>query len=276
MPPVNGAAERMQVTLGDHDVFPITYTNGAGPKTENEIAISNLYADDFGKSVGDEIALMVDGEEKRLTVCGIYSDVTSGGKTAKAMFHANEGHIVNSGIWVALHNPAETEVKVEQYKEAFPAARVLAVKDMAAQLFGNIASAIGQASTVSIAVSALLTVLVTLLFLKMLVTKERYPIAILKSMGFTTSDIGWQYILRSAIVYVSGVIAGTALANTLGEYVGVALIGSFGVSAFHFEINPFFAFLFSPLLLSLCVYAATLLGTADIRRVKVFEHIKEA
>jgi putative ABC transport system permease protein len=71
-------------------------------------------------------------------------------------------------------------------------------------------------------------------------------------------------------------LIGTVLANTLGEYVGVALMSSFGVSTFHFEINPLFAYVFSPLLLAACVYVATLLGTADIRRVKIFEHIKEA
>ncbi|HBU11166.1 MAG TPA: ABC transporter permease [Clostridiales bacterium] len=276
MPPADGAVERMQVTLGDHEVFPITYTHGAEPKTTDEIAISTLYADDFGKSVGDEIVLMVDGAEKRLTVCGIYTDITNAGKTAKAVFEATEGDILNSSVWVALHAPAETAAKVAQYSAEFPAARVTGVHEMAAQVFGDVASTIGQAGGASIAIAALLTALVTLLFLKMLVTKDRYPIAILKSMGFTARSIGRQYMLRAAIVFVLGVLVGTVLANTLGEYVGVALMSSFGASTFHFEINPLFAYVFSPLLLALCVYVATLLGSADIRRVKISEHIKEA
>ncbi len=276
MPPVNGAVERMQVTLGDHDVFPITYNQGAGPKTPDEIAISNMYAADFEKSPGDEITLMVDGKEKRLTVCGVYTDITNNGKTAKAVFDAFGGDVLNSSVWVALDDPAGTDSKVEQYKAEFPAARVVGVNEMAAQVFGEISAAIGQAGIASVAVAALLTVLVTLLFLKMLVTKDRYPIAILKSMGFSTEAIGWQYILRSAIVFVFGVIVGTVLANTLGEYVGVAMMSSFGASTFRFEINPFFAYLFAPLLLALCVYIATMLGISDIRPLKISEHIKEA
>jgi putative ABC transport system permease protein len=270
-----GAVERMQVTLGDHDVFPITYNQGAGPKAEDEIALSNLYAADFEKSVGDELVLVIGGEKKRLMVCGIYSDMTSGGKTAKAVFQAGEGYIVNSSIYAGLYDSAGAEAKVEQYQAEFPAARVLAIRDMADQLFGNMVSGIRQTSYASVAIASLLTVLVTLLFLKMLVTKDRYSIAVLKSMGFTARDIRRQYVLRSGIVFVLGVVIGTVLATTLGEYVGLALIASLGVSTFHFEINPLFAYLFAPLLLAVCVHAAALLGVSDIRRVKIFEHIKE-
>ncbi len=276
MPPVDGAIERMQVTLGDHGVFPVTYTHGAGPKTVDEIAISNLYADDFGKSVGDEIVLMVDGAEKQLTVCGIYTDITNAGKTAKAIFQAHGVDILSSSVWVALDNPAMTAIKVTDYQAKFPAARVIGVNETAAQMFENVASAIGQASLAAIVIAALLTVLVTILFLKMLIAKDRYPIAVLKSMGFTTRSIGRQYMLRSAIVFVLGVVIGTVLANTLGEYAGIALMSSFGASTFPFEINPLFAYVFSPLLLALCVFIATLPGLADIQRVKIFNHIKEA
>ncbi|WP_419820778.1 FtsX-like permease family protein [Anoxybacterium hadale] len=51
-----------------------------------------------------------------------------------------------------------------------------------------------MASIVAIWATALLTLLVTLLFIKMLVIKDRYPIAILKSMGFTCADIRRQYL----------------------------------------------------------------------------------
>ncbi|MCD7947719.1 MAG: ABC transporter permease [Oscillospiraceae bacterium] len=121
----------------------------------------------------------------------------------------------------------------------------------------------------------MLTLLVTVLFMKMLVAKDRYSIAIMKSMGFTSRDIRLQYLTRSAIVLLLGVIIGTMLANTLGEYVGVAVIASFGATTFRFVVNPWFAHLFSPILIACCVYIGTRLGVSDIRPLKISEHIKE-
>lgn len=85
MPMDDGMTQRFKVTLGDHSVFPVEYSSGGAPQTETEIALSTLNADDLEKTVGDEIVLVVDGAEKRLTICRIYSDITNGGKTAQAL-----------------------------------------------------------------------------------------------------------------------------------------------------------------------------------------------
>lgn len=113
-------------------------------------------------------------------------------------------------------------------------------------MLGPMRKAIQKASIVATLATALLTLLVTTLFMKLLVAKDRYSIAILKSIGFTSRDIRRQYLTRSVTVLGMGVITGTLLANTLGELAGVAIVSSFGASAFHFEVNPWFVYLFRP------------------------------
>jgi putative ABC transport system permease protein len=76
MPTENGRIERLRVDLGDHTAFPVRYSQGSAPITDAEIALSSLYVEELGKTLGDDVTLMVDGEEKHLTVCGIYSDIT--------------------------------------------------------------------------------------------------------------------------------------------------------------------------------------------------------
>ncbi len=271
----DGSTGKLKVELGDHSVFPIEYSAGTSPRSESEIAISTLIADDTQKGVGDTIVLQIDGQESLLTVCGIYSDITNGGKTAKAAFETSQDHILWSIIPVELRDRALTDEKAAEYKKQFSYAKVSDIEEYLDQSFGTTVAAIKKASYAAIAAAALLTVLVTLLFMKMLVTKDRYPIAVLKSFGFKNRDIHRQYVTRSAIVLVIGVLIGTILANTLGELVGVGLISSFGASTFHFEINPLFAYLFSPALMAVCVYLATRLGISDIFSLKISEHIKE-
>lgn len=272
----DGTIQRLRVELGDHGVFPITYSKGRAPQVDTEIAISTLNADELEKTIGDEIVLLVDGEEKRLTVCGTYSDVTNGGKTTKAIFGANQKDILWSAIPITFYDNSVTDEKVSEYKEQFPYVKASSIDEHIEQTFGSTITAIQKVSYVSIAATIALTILVTLLFMKMLVTKDRYPVAVLKSMGFTSTDIRRQYVTRSIIVLVLGISIGTILSNTLGEWVGVALISSFGASSFHFIVNPLFAYLFSPLLIAICVYIATLLGVSDIRPLKISEFIKEA
>jgi putative ABC transport system permease protein len=276
MPAEDGRVERLRVDLGDHAAFPVMYSQGGAPVGDAEIALSSLNADELGKTLGDELTLIVGGEEKRLTVCGIYSDITNAGKTAKAAFEANDADLMRVVIPVELRDKTAAAETAARYQDRFPSATVGVSDEYVRQTFGGTMDAIQKASYAAIAATILLVVLVTLLFMKMLVAKDRYSIAILKSLGFTGADIRRQYVARSILVAALGIIIGVVLANTLGELVGAALISALGATTFRFVVNPLYAYLFAPLLIMVCVYAATLLGVRDIRPLKISEHIKEA
>lgn len=89
----NGSEENIKIELGDHSIFPIVYSKGKAPAANDEIAFSTIYADVMSKKVGDDITLVIEGLEKDLTVSGIYSDITNGGKTAKAVFADKENEL---------------------------------------------------------------------------------------------------------------------------------------------------------------------------------------
>jgi putative ABC transport system permease protein len=276
MPTTDGTVERLRVDLGDHTAFPVAYSRGGPPTTATEIALSSLNAEELARTLGDQLTLVVDGEEKRLTVCGIYSDITNAGKTAKATFEVAGADLMRVVIPVELRDTTATPQAASRYHERFPSATVAVTDEYVHQTFGGTLDAIGKASYTAIAASVMLTILVTLLFMKMLVARDRYSIAIMKSLGFTSADVRRQFMTRSLVVAVLGVVIGVVLANTLGELVGRALISSLGATTFHFVVNPLYAYLFAPLLIGVCVYAATLLGIRDIRPLTISEHIKEA
>jgi putative ABC transport system permease protein len=115
----DGSEERLKVELGDHSVFPLTYAEGRAPAAENEIALSVLNASEMGKTVGDVITLVIDGRETTLTVCGTYSDVTNGGKTAKAVFSDASADTMWSVITAELADPALLDEKIAEYADRF-------------------------------------------------------------------------------------------------------------------------------------------------------------
>jgi putative ABC transport system permease protein len=267
--------EHIKVELGDHSVFPLTYIQGRAPAAENEIALSALNASEMEKKVGDVITLLMDGRETSLTVCGIYSDVTNGGKTAKATFSAGAEDIMWITITAKFTNAAYAAEKSGEYADRFAFAKVADIDEYFRQVFGGTVRAIGKATYAAAGVALTLAVLITLLFMRMLVAKDRYAIAVMKAFGFTNADIKAQYAARSVFVLLIGVLLGTLLANTLGESLAGAVIGSLGAASFKFIVNPLFAYLLSPLLMAGAVLAATFFGTLDAGQIKISENIKE-
>jgi putative ABC transport system permease protein len=271
----DGLEERIKIELGDHSVFPLTYTAGRAPAAENEIALSVLNASEMGKKVGDVVTLIMNEQETTLMVTGTYSDVTNGGKTAKAMFSDDSADIMWSVITAQLSDPELLDQKIAEYAGRFSFAKVSDIDEFIAQTYGGTINAIGKASYAAIGVALTLTVLITLLFMRMLVAKDRYAIAVMKAFGFTNADIQAQYVTRSVFVLIVGILLGTLLANTVGENLAGAVIASFGASSFKFIINPAFAYLLSPLLMASVVFAATMLGTRDAGEIRISENIKE-
>lgn len=271
----DGRLEKLRVTFGDYSAFPVTYSKGRAPQAEAEIALSVLNAEDLEQNVGDELVVIADGTEKHLKVSGIYSDVTNGGRTAQASFNMNNGEILSVGIAVTFRDRQSVQTAISQYRKQFPSAKITGIDETIGQMLGPMRKAIQKASIAATLATVLLILLVTTLFMKMMVAKDRYPIAVLKSIGFDGRDIRRQYLTRSITVLVLGVITGTLLANTLGELVGVAIVSSFGAAAFHFEVNPWFVYFISPLLIAGCVVAATRLGIAGIQALPISGHIKE-
>jgi len=271
----DGTQQNIKIELGDHSIFPIEYSTGRAPASQHEMALSALNADELSKKIGDSITLIIAGKEKNFTISGIYSDITNGGKTAKAMFADHSTNIMWTVFCLELSDKALMEDRMTAYASQFPYAKIAAIHDYVFQTFGSTIDAVGKASRTAIAVALFIAVLVTMLFMKMLVAKDRYAIAVMKALGFTNADIAVQYAARSVFVLIIGIVIGTLLANTLGGLLAGAVISSFGASSFTFSVNPIAAYLLCPLLMSCSVLLATILSTSGAGKIKISDHIKE-
>jgi putative ABC transport system permease protein len=266
---------RIKVDLGDHTVFPLSYTQGAAPQKETEIALSVLLARELDKSVDDSLNLVIDGQSQQLRVSGIYSDITNGGKTAKAVFTDESAPVMWATIAVDLVRTDRVISIADDYAAKFDYAKIAGIDEYIRQTFGVTIRSVEMASYAAIIIGILTTILITLLFMNMLIVKDGYASAVMKAFGFTNQDIRLQYIARSLMILIIGVIVGTLLANTLGERLAGLVISSLGAASFKFVINPLAAYIVSPLLLTIAVFAATFIGTRKAGQINIYQHIKE-
>ena len=270
-----GTVRNLLTELGDHRIFPVSYVKGQAPVTPDEIALSAMNAEELGKAPGDSLTLITGSGTQTLTVCGIYSDITNGGKTAKAAFPADSDDTVWAVIYAGLKDPSMLSQIVREYTDTFRDTKVTDIRDYVSQTYGPTLNSIRMAAIAAAAVAVTLTGLITLLFVNLLTAKDRYSIAVMKASGFTAGDIRLQYLSRFVLVSVCGIFAGILLANTAGGALAGLVLSGFGAPSFRFAVNPLLSRLLCPLLMICTAVFASLAGTKGIEKITISEYGKE-
>ncbi|ATI52798.1 ABC transporter permease [Bacillus tropicus] len=262
----DGTHENLHVEVGDFTTFPLDYMQGRAPKNEGEIALSYINANELKKNVGDKVVLFVEGKEKALTISGIYQDVTNGGKTAKASFSYNKENILWYVVNVDLKLNVGLQEKVKEYKHNFSSAKITDTDDYLTQTLGETIKQLRFVTQVAILIAILISVLITAMFFKMLLAKDSFQILIMKSIGFFSKDIRIQYVTRSIVIVLIGIVTGTLLAATFGEML-VSWLGSFvGAAHIKFVVNPIVSYILCPAILFISVTATTLFSSFTMKQ----------
>ena len=264
----------LSVELGNHQKFPVNYLKGHAPRRINEIALSTINADEYNKKIGDPIILIREGREEKFIVCGIYANLFNGGKTAKAIFEDRTTPTIWTDISIKLKNPSKLTEKMNQYKEDLPFAKMNNAEQYRDQTFGSTIQSLLMVAIGALLVGILITGLITSLFMKLLLVKDKKEIATLKAIGLTNQEIRNQYLARSLTILVLGIGLGTGLAMTLGKTIsGLVSAGLGGVSVQ--LIGSPLIYLGCPLLLLLVTYLTTRVVTAQAGKIEIAENIKD-
>ena len=183
--------ENLLVESGNHMVFPVSYSKGRAPQKEDEMAVSALEAQELSVSVGDQIPLAEDNGETSYRVCGIYSDITNGGKTAKRCSgegQSADGDIMWNIMYITLKENSDKAAWVESYREwaakiagdalqQSAAVKIVSIKDYVQATYGQTMEQVSKAATMTSVVAAAILFVVIILFLKPL--KDYYSIRII-------------------------------------------------------------------------------------------------
>lgn len=265
----DGEVTRLTVETGDHSVFPVSCLAGALPQTEGEIALSAMNAEELGVTVGDTLRLPEDGKETVYTVCGIYSDITNGGRTAKACSVGEDLPARWSVVYVSLENAVEKEAWLEQYRQM--GADAIDLADYVKDTYGQTLTQLQLAAKVAAVTAALVIAVVVMLFMRLLVEKERYTISLHKALGFTGTDLQKSWFVRGAVPVFAGICAGLVCGNLFGESFCGAVLQSFGAGGFRFIVAWKELLAKIPVVLAGPAILAILIGIAGIRRIRAYE-----
>lgn len=278
----NGNSYNLMIECGDHGRFPVNYIKGSYPKSENDIALSILNAEDMGLDVGDMLVVSKDtgngnSEQYTCTVCGIYSDITNGGKTAKGCIRDENDRtpIMWSVIYISLKDAELAGDWVNEYRSRYSSfdegIKATEISDYLKGVYGQTIENISNAYVVALILANFIIIIVVVLLVRLIIWRERKDSSLKKALGLKTSDIRKEYLKKAFLYIIPGIVIGVVFGVIPGQKMTGVLLGSFGAQGFQFVINPLLTFVFVPILTIASTGFAAAVSLIEIKRIKSCE-----
>lgn len=266
---IEGEWVDLQIETGDFTKFPLTYLDGHEPISSQEIAVSYAISDQHDLKLNDSIKIKIQDTVNEFKVCGIYQDITNGGKSAKVKIDFGQIKPLRSTININFKATTDISKKLTSYTNQFSNIKVTDTKGYVSQTLSGLNEQVHLVVKIALVIAFLITIFQISLFLKMLLKKDENNNTIMKCIGFTNQQLQFQYILRMLIVSLLGIICGTIVANIGGEYLLSICMQSMGIAHLQFTIIPWMTYLILPLFLLSGVGIATVLATRKINELHI-------
>ncbi|WP_197115103.1 FtsX-like permease family protein [Facklamia lactis] len=246
---------------GDHDLFNLNYLEGKGPAS-HEIAISKFVAEDMNWKIGDQVVTEKDGT---LTVSGIYSDITNGGKTAKVNFEKKPEDFMAMTCYINLKEGYTEQEFINKYQKN-ETLRIRSIVNFMRDTLKSTLETLSVAYTTAAVSAGVIVFLITYLFLMMVLEKEKAKLASMNAVGISWGFLKKDYFLRNLIVLLFSIILTMILTKTLGQKIIASLFALLGTGNLKFASIGGKGLLMSMVIITLASIMATLLGLKGIEK----------
>jgi putative ABC transport system permease protein len=278
----DGTFYNLMIENGNHGRFPLRYLEGSHPEKADEIALSLLNSKEMKINTGDVIRVYKDsGGDQAIPVlcrvCGIYSDITNGGKTAKACFNDFDDKTPTmwSVIYLSLKDEKLADIWIEDYRAKNSSLddeiRAVKIADYIIGTYGQTIHNIRKAAVVSVFSACLILFVVMLLLLRLMIWRERSDSSLKKALGFTSADIKKEYLKKIFNYLLPGLALGIFAGIVPGQGLAGVLLGSMGAYGFHFIINPIEVFVLVPAVIAATAALAAWVSLKEVGRIHAYE-----
>ena len=221
----------------------IVYLSGSNPSDEKHIALSYLLADELGKEVGDMVDITTDNQTYCLEICGIYQDVTSGGKTAKTIYDFPGEPSEKYTYQIELSaDVSASDISVDGFADQLKSKlgsgySIKSMDGFLEQTLGGVTTRLSQAVYLVIMIGFIITIFIVLLFMELRLARTMRAVAEKIVMGIPLKAIYIQELYPMLITGGIGVVLGIILTELIGEKVvsGLFSLLGLGITSFTFS-----------------------------------------
>ncbi|MFD2413843.1 ABC transporter permease [Paenibacillus rhizoplanae] len=249
---------------------------GTAPILGNEIAITTIMSEKYGKQVGDNITFEIDGVPGTFMISGLFQSISNEGY-AVWIARDYELKMVSTYLFSGdLQTPEpEKAAMMKAIQQQFPEQGIKTSLEMLEEITGGFMGQLQSINALLTAIICLITFFITSLFVRLMIAKEVYGIAVMKSIGFTNAAIRLWQVLRILIIMAVSLVLGVIAANTLGGRLLGLIFRIFGLTSLEMNILPLQVYLWYPLLILAVVMLAVYTSCGQIKRVQIWNMNKE-
>lgn len=273
-----GKWQGIHIDTGEKAGEGIKYLKGKQPETEKKLALSSLMAEQLGKKEGDTVKILLNGAEQEFVVSGIYQDVTSGGRTAKAVYDFKEAEAEQYTFEVNFGKAPESEERITVWRETLGSGYTVEyMEDFIAQTLGGVTAQVRQASMAAFVIGICLIGMIVMLFQKLRIAREGKMLAGKKAIGIPVSDICRQELYPVLLAGGMGAVAGLALAGIVGDRIFGALFSvmGLGIEQIEFAAMPIMMYVLIPVMLLVVLGMVTMVSCRQIKSMEITEYFSE-
>lgn len=273
-----GKLQGIHIDTGEGAGEGIQYLTGKNPEKDTEIALSSLMAEQIGKKEEDRVTIFQNGKKLDFVISGVYQDVTSGGKTAKAVYDFSETEAEQYSFSVNLGNAPECKERVDVWREELGnGCTVEYMEDFIGQTLGGVTTQVQKGVVAAVVIGIGLIGMIVTLFMKLRIAREGRMLAGKKAMGIPHSAICRQEWYPVLVAGGFGTMAGMLLANLVGDKLFSMLFGvmGMGIEQIQFAPIPVIMYVLIPVVLLLVLSAVTQAACRQIKALNITGYFNE-
>lgn len=253
----------------DYDVI-----SGRMPELDNEIMITEKTAATLETEIGDSIYFQYGDRTEEFIITGIYQSMINIGDGLRVSKSAKMDYSYISGVF-SMEAQVDSDLSAEELKEKtqkiFPDYIVHTPIEFANSMIGGIMDKLDALKVFIIGMVLVINVLITVLMMKTLITREHGEIAMLKSIGFPDGAIrGWQSV-RILLILIIAILTGAGLSKLLAPFTIAPIFAMMGATSMHLVMKPLEAYIIIPLVLLITTGLAAYLCSAEVKKVDLKE-----
>ena len=259
----------------DEEVF--TVTKGRAPLYENEIVVSQIYAEDMGYNIGDVVEVSFRGRKKSCVISGFITDIKDAGRffgmnSEAASFFIDD--FVVEYVGYKLSDPDKAEDIKEKIESELTGDIHVYIYSGGSSFEKMIKTVAYSIKAVIYIISAIFALVVVSMICSKTFVREKIDIGIYKAMGFTSRNLRLQFAVRFLIVAFFGIIFGTVLSLSFSEKILSYMLRSMGIV--NFVIDYRFLTVALPIAaVALCYFLFAYIAAGKTKKVEVRSLITE-
>lgn len=253
----------------------ILITEGRVPKYDNEIAVTDILADELDLKIGDEVTVSNNNNKSKYIITGINVFANELGLNFSMPFTGAEKLGVEDIYYCcySLEDSAKAEAVAVAINDNF--SDVVSAEAVDSDVLMEMYTLVVDAMTVIIyVISVVFSLVVVMMVCNKTFLQERRDIGIYKALGFTSKKLRLQFAVRFLIVSLIGSGLGSILSLFLTENVLTMVFREIGIASFNAQFTPV-SFVVPVVLICVCFFTFAYFASRKIKKVEIKELVIE-